>query len=454
MTSAQWMIKLLSGPHAGAEMRLENRAYRVGSADEGDIVLHDKLLPELAFTLDVGVDGVRLLREEANETGNETNVAFLCEGREVDELDVKVDAYTIYSLGMLHFCFGPTNQRWPDISLPTPRHAAESNASNLPAAAESEHAKDPVDKRQDNVRRGLPRSSKLMLPVFLCFIAGGVIFNSRFLDAGVIQPETSLDLAGIVAQDWRFEGLAVNPQTLSNGANKWLISGYVDTAAQAADLKRRLQALNAPFELDIRVMESVKRSTETLLQQFQLSHLTVSLGTQPGELVISGVETNLDNWLRQKELLLADIPGLTHIQDRVERPESRLNQLKQWLQEEGLDKEVLVNAQDGRLSITSDIRLEDSEAWRRVQRKFQERFGGTLDLAVIADARPTLAIRSVSLGAVPHLVLANGRRYGLGAHVSDGYFLEQVAKDAVVLRRGEELIKYRVGSGADESDEY
>ncbi|WLQ16241.1 type III secretion system inner membrane ring subunit SctD [Hahella aquimaris] len=451
MTSAQWMIKLLSGPHAGAEMRLENRTYRVGSADDCDIVLHDKLLPDLAFTLCVGMDGVRLQREGENET----SVTLLCEGRESDDPDLLTDAYSVYSLGMLHFCFGPAHQRWPDISLPTPYHAGETNPSNLPAAAESEHSQDAMGKRQESGRSGLSRRSRLMLnlPVFMCFIIGGVIFNSRFLDAGVIPPEASLDLAGIVAHDWRFEGLAVNPQTQTNGANKWLISGYVDTAAQAADLKRRLQALNALFELDIRVMESVKRSTETLLQQFQLSHLTVSLGDQPGELVISGVEANLDNWLRQKELLLADIPGLTHIQDRVERPESRLNQLKQWLQEEGLDKQVLVNAQDGRLSITSDIRLEESEAWRRVQRKFQERFGGALEAAVIANARPALAIRSVSLGAVPHLVLANGRRYGLGAHVSDGYFLEQVAKDAVVLRRGEELIKYRVGSGADASGE-
>ncbi|ABC30002.1 putative type III export protein YscD [Hahella chejuensis KCTC 2396] len=445
MTSAQWMIKLLSGPHAGAEMRLENRAYRVGAADDCDIVLHDKLLPDLAFSLIVEFGVVRLQRDVES-------IALTHVGREIEDLEIAIEPYGVYSLGLLHFCFGPADAAWPDIPLPTLHHTAESNASNLPAATESEHSNDPVNKRQDSGRRGLSRRSKLMLPVFLCFIAGGVIFNSRFLDAGVIQPQASLDLAGIVAQDWRFEGLAVNPQTQSNGANKWLISGYVDTAAQAADLKQRLQALNAPFELDLRVMENVKRSTETLLQQFQLSHLAVSLGAQPGELVISGIETNLDNWLRQKELLLADIPGLTHIQDRVERPESRLNQLKQWLQEEGLDKEVLVNAQDGRLSITSDIRLEDSEAWRRVQRKFQERFGGTLDLSVIADARPTLAIRSVSLGAVPHLVLANGRRYGLGAHVSDGYFLEQVAKDAVVLRRGEELIKYRVGPGAAPSD--
>ncbi|WP_020405322.1 type III secretion system inner membrane ring subunit SctD [Hahella ganghwensis] len=441
MNSVQWMIKLLSGPHAGAEMHLENRTYRVGQSEACDIVLHDKLLPDEAFSLVVNGDSIQL-----DCQGD--SLALSLNGQPVQEAPLNVEAYQVYSLGLLEFCFGPSNEVWPVIVTAEQSRKEASSPSRLEASFEN--AETDMAATRNGRRAALTGSSKVLLnlSIFLFFVMCGVVFNSRQLDAGVVSPEPSLELAGIVTGEWNFTELAVNQKALRDGAETWLISGYVRTSADEANLKQRPQALSIVYELDIRVMEQVRRSTETLLKQFELAHLVVDIGDQPGALIISGVEQNTDKWLRLKPILLADIPGLTMIQDRVEKPENRLSLLKQWILEEGMDKEILVNAQDGRLSIISDIQLEASEGWHRIRKKFRDYFGSSLDLAVMSGTRPSIHIRSVSLGAVPYLVLADGRRYGLGANVRDGYFLNQISKEAVVLKRGEELIKYRVGSGA------
>jgi len=433
MTSTQWIIKLLSGSHAGAEMLLENRNYLAGQADECDIVLHDASMPKKAFNLNVTEDGIQLECLNANLVVN---------GQPTNETNLNVKTYEVYSLGLLHFCFGMTNTSWPEINIPI---EAEDKASPIGDASVIKGSHSKKEKRHIGWV-GRPHII-LNLAIFLVFVVGSLLFNTRQLDARIVESTSVIDLADIVARQWDFPNLSVSPIARSGNPSHWLISGYVQTANDAVTLKQFLQTVTVDVELDIRIMERIKQSTQTLLKQFGLEHLTVSIGKQPGELLIQGVVKNIDHWQRQKALLLTDIPGLINLVDKVETPETRLALLKQWIQEEDLDNAVFVDATNGHLTITSDNSLVNSARWQRIKKRFHARFGESLDLTNVSVHRPAIKIRSVSLGEFPYLVLADGRRYGLGAHIRDDYYLEQIREDIVVLKRGEEQIKYRIGPG-------
>ncbi len=94
--------------------------------------------------------------------------------------------------------------------------------------------------------------------------------------------------------------------------------------------------------------------------------------------------------------------------------------------------------------VAGELRPAQAAGWRAAQIWFDEHYGGWLPL--IADVRlaeaaqpPAVAIQALWLGAEPYLVAGDGRRYGVGAVLIDGWRIEAIGRDQVTLRRGEQL---------------
>ncbi|WP_458097133.1 SctD/MshK family protein [Roseomonas sp. WA12] len=58
----------------------------------------------------------------------------------------------------------------------------------------------------------------------------------------------------------------------------------------------------------------------------------------------------------------------------------------------------------------------------------------------IAPPRPGLRIRAVSLAPVPYLIASDGEKYGEGAVLEDGWTVESIDRERVILRRGTETM--------------
>ncbi len=422
-------------------MPLEHRQYRLGCSDDCDIVLHDSSLPEVLLSLDVDDSGISL------STHGECTLLHV-NGERIDEQLSMVTAFDIYTVGTLHFCFGITGEVWPALSIPTLRNV-ESNSEEPNVKESAELGLATADERPWFLKLRDVSKITVNLSVLLCFVVCGLIFYNGHLDANVVSQKPVLDVKSLVQQDMGFEKLSVTSQDNSNveeGANlHWTISGYVNTQGELGKLKRRLTTSNLPITLDIRVMDDIQRSTETLLKQFELNSLQVQQGDIGGELMVSGVHGDPEEWRRIKALLVADIPGLARVVDQVESQESRLQMLNQWISDEKLEDDVTVTLNNGQLTLSSDIALEKSEAWRRIQDRFERMFGESLAVSASSSGRPKIDIRSVSLGSIPYLILSNGRRYTAGSYIRDGFYVEKIDKNSVVFKRGIELIKYRVG---------
>ncbi|MGB1272140.1 MAG: SctD/MshK family protein [Endozoicomonas sp.] len=54
-------------------------------------------------------------------------------------------------------------------------------------------------------------------------------------------------------------------------------------------------------------------------------------------------------------------------------------------------------------------------------------------------------MRGISMGKVPYVVLVNGSKYLIGAELSNGYIIEDINLEYLLLRNGTDRIKYRLG---------
>jgi type III secretion system YscD/HrpQ family protein len=403
-------------------MYLDARSYRLGRSDTSDIVVRDETLPEHLLDINVEEKNVSL-----HSLSKETSIYV--DGLKHENDTLTVQKYSVYSIGLLYFCFGETGEEWPVIKMPTYSHTT-------------------TDIKRAGVGGYLTsiRHSKALLNFSLIFAFAliSAVFSNSKLDAGII-PQTIVNDSIQTINDMGYGGLVIEKIAYDGAGNDLQIHGYVDTAVELSKLKRTIARQGIHANIDVRVMAYVRKSTEVLLKQFKYSGLVVSFSDKEGELTISGVIKDLPKWNKTKARLLSDIPGLLSIKDLIQTQESRITLLKQWIDEENLNNDIVINAANGKLMISSELALNESVAWNRITQKFEEMFNDKLNLVVMNNARPTLAIRSVSYGEIPYFILDSGQKYIQGAHVYDGFYLHKIEKKSVVLQRGEETLNYHIG---------
>lgn len=96
-----YLLKIVQGANAGAEIALAEGVVTFGSSDACDIVLNDSSLPAEAFSL------------EATDAG--VNLKVLPDGE-----SKKVELYTLFAFGNSTFAVGENGVAWPELKKPAP----------------------------------------------------------------------------------------------------------------------------------------------------------------------------------------------------------------------------------------------------------------------------------------------------------------------------------------------
>lgn len=105
------LLRILSGPQAGAEALLRPGEYILGRADDCDFILDDANAADHHATLFVTGTAV--------EVGPLDGPVFL-QGRPVEGERAAVANFQVLTIGGTHFCFGPSEGTWPRIEMPSP----------------------------------------------------------------------------------------------------------------------------------------------------------------------------------------------------------------------------------------------------------------------------------------------------------------------------------------------
>ena len=102
---------------------------------------------------------------------------------------------------------------------------------------------------------------------------------------------------------------------------------------------------------------------------------------------------------------------------------------------------LIIMAEEGIIRISGDIRPDQERAWFDFRQRAETSFGIPIVSTVkVAEFNAPLAVTSVWVGDAPFVVTRDGRRHMIGDLVGDGWVIDTITLDAVLLVRGRERV--------------
>lgn len=467
---AEFYLKILSGNHIGAEIPLEPGRYSLGRGDSCDLILTDDNLNDVELIIDIS--GNNQIRIDSGAG------ASLHVNGEPAGPAIQYNFFDIVTASNLFIALGPADAQWPNLILPNmvpavreePPAPASDDDDQLPSPVESELSADDFDEElpdsqqeeEDELAEPSPLSrinkkwlaaipAALVLVIAMIGLSGN---DSEVQEAPNIPSATEIVERAKVQLGLKHVKFRQLPD------NTLMISGYTQTMQDKQELQKLLRSQNVPFNSQIIVMNEMRDNAEMLLQDRGYDQLELELDNTPGSLVLTGYVATSDELDSIVNALKQEIYGLVSIVDQVENQASRINTLKSMLREKALVPRLQVIARDKTIILKGHL-LDEGQSYdlRTVISRFQKTYGNNpaIELATksaggaLDDSESTIAlnIRGISMGKVPYVVLLDGSRYLVGAKLANGYIIEDINLDYLLLSNGTENIKYRLGGNRD-----
>ncbi len=456
-TTSPFILKVLSGPHLGAEVQLAAGEYRIGRDLECDVVLSDhSLAPEHAL-LAITADGFRV-QSLAGEV--------VIERRLHEDPARLLPFFTMLGLGTTVLTVGPETATWPNLQPPLPgtgesapaltviegggaAAAAAPGGSDRPAVATAAR---PASRR---------RTTSTRLAAFGVVMAA-VIGVLPFLGRSDQQQATPPDLERFAMSEDGLRSAAPTPEMLigerlaalgkagtmavePDGPDRWLVRGYVRTQDERHDVQASLDELELPLRYQVLVdaqLEQVARDTLIALGR-RLDTVTV----EEGVLTLAGFIPEASDLQRAVDIVGRDVRGLRSIDNRVETERSILAAMQRRLVDGGLAALVRLDLERGQIVARGRVGGDRAEAWQGLFDSFVAdfgRYGMPIVSEVVrvrdetaAPATVQLDVRAVGgIGRQSWVILGDGEKYLEGSLLPDGWRIERIGAGEIVLARG------------------
>lgn len=166
---------------------------------------------------------------------------------------------------------------------------------------------------------------------------------------------------------------------------------------------------------------------------------------------ITGFIPDKAQWQQVASTLRRDFPALGTLRDElVYDMDQFIAALRHRLDAEDLLDHLRITREESTHVVVSGIVGQPRlERWARVLAGVRQELGNTprIESRVrsINDLLP-VDLRSISLGDVPFVVTRDGNRYMVGATLGDGYVIDAIHSDHLVLQRGDRTFRYQIGT--------
>ncbi|WP_426702942.1 FHA domain-containing protein [Rhodanobacter sp. Col0626] len=270
----QLSLRVLTGTHAGAEIRLPDRGIlMIGHADDCDLILADEGIAAHHCVLTVVGDQVLLRAMDGSVATHDGPIA-------VGE-NITLEHFAVAHLDGVQLAVGPHwNERWQSLT-----DAAGTGASMF--------TKNQLDGR----RRGL-----LSVVALLLLVAMLVLFGSWKVNHPIVMATHTADQQLGQAQAILGDMSLRHVKASVGDDNRLLIRGVVNSAAQLPQLKSRLSAASLNTELTVRDWPSVAKQVNDIFAMHGYTVETTML--DQGDIVVAGHFGDHENGIKvQKEVL-------------------------------------------------------------------------------------------------------------------------------------------------------
>ena len=494
MAEQIWALKILSGPHIGAEITLEAGSWSLGRHEECDLVLTDDTLNDKHLEFDISEQGV-VVHNLAQDKG------IFLNGAQQDN-EFALPPHTVVMAGNLYFAMGLTGQPWPELALPgieqqkktppppppqpqsesqSPSQASDIDESQIPIVDDEVIDEEDLDLDEDIeedkstelssriaalkalFRFDIPHIKPLVKRFRWYLVGAGLgVFLSLFFGVFIwlwqqTDPvQAALDnITPIQKAEQIRAQIGLHDVKLKKLPDKSvLLTGYVMDNNQKEAILSALRQEQIPFNPQLIAMNEMRATANAVLQMNGYENMSIELDTTPGSLVLSGYVATNKGVSKIRDLLIQEVHGLISLVDQVEYQTTRIKALRTMLKEKGLGQRIRLMDQPGKVILKG--RLNDATQGyylKEVVQDFRGKYGKRPDLIIdvtlpstdLATMQPVLKIKSISMGRIPYVILENGEKYLRGAKLRNGYILEGINLDYLTLRLGQERIKYYIG---------
>lgn len=487
-----WALKILSGPHVGAEIPLDSGTWTLGRHEECDLILTDNSLAERQLEFQVSNEGVQVTNlaqgQQIYISGEPQPQSFI------------LQPFAVAMAGSLYFAVGQTGQPWPELNLGGPAVNNSTSFVSAPAAQpsvtqgtqgtqaaqvdqENSHIpviNDQVDQKDleafhlvedpdeiinrrapslllrrffDGLRNHPVAIGSSLMVLFMSSLVGAFIWLWMMTDPEktALENITSAQTAAQIIQQMNAADLTLEEQP----DGSVIISGYITDNTLKNSLQQALNSAKVPYSFQGIVMNEMRAVAASVLDRYDFKQMNIELDTTPGSLVLSGYAANPKEVARIRDILHQEVHGLSSLIDQVEYQVTRMKALRTMLKERNLSQQIRLQETPGQIVLRG--RLNDAaqgyylkEIVQNFRDKYKDRPKLVVDVTLpstdLATMQPLLKIKSVSLGRVPYVILANGEKYLQGARLKNGYILESINLEYLTLRLGQERMKYFIAT--------
>ncbi len=478
------ILRILSGPNAGAEAALGQRTV-VGSSEAADIVVGDPGLAPEHFTIVVEGDLLGIVVGDVPvEIGREPRSSGT----------FRIAPFDLIKFGSTCCAIGPESAIWPPFSpadlLPAPHRPPASaepvvaEEAKAPVVAEPALAAPVVAARARTAsakatrpaaapsgaapRSAAPRRAapRLTVAAIVVIVMLGALGAGHFLfqpSNSEASSESRLTAQSII-DNLQAGGVKVSPH-----GNGLIAEGFVPTNDQQRRLRQAL--LDADLGVKYRVvsLEQQVAAVRTIVSTAG-AQITVEADPKDGKIVLEGFLPENSHGEALQRILQRDIPELRPLSMKLASLATVADEARKELASAGL-KTARVDVDGGTIRISGAELEPGRAAVRGIVEKLNTRWSGkakiedatTLVAAPVAPAapapvplQPQVTVRSAAppdkftvivAGRDSFVLDSKGRRYTVGDKLANGEVIDEIRVEGLVTSRDGIKRRYSFGGG-------
>lgn len=461
------LLRILTGPNAGAEARLSGKTI-VGSSSAADITIADPELAAQHFALQVDGDTVSITVAGAPVTiGSESrsNGTF------------RLALFDLIKFGTTCCAVGPEGAVWPTFSpadllppAPPPPPLPEAPPIEEAPAVEAAEAQVPTPAP----RRRRPAILAIAAVVLVLIVLGGGYALVRGSGSGGVATVTRTTAQDIVAAQ-QAHGVTIRP----DGREGVVAEGFVASGEQQRRLRQALLDAEIPIKYRVISLEQQVSAVRTIVAAAG-APLAVEADEKSGKIILDGFLPEMTHIDTLQRVLRRDIADLRPIETRIVTPANVRDDIRARLAEVGLDGLANVEVKGQAARITGALSDEGRAATRRIADELTRRWSPMVkveDATTVATApAPTppvapspvplpvepaprteaVTIRSSAPPAKIVIIVGGkdgfvrddaGRRYEIGDKLANGEVIEEIRVEEIVTSRDGVKYRYTFGGG-------
>ncbi|MDR0351567.1 MAG: type III secretion system inner membrane ring subunit SctD [Puniceicoccales bacterium] len=432
------LLKILSGPHQGAEFALPDEAIMVGSDDSCSLVLNDALVVDKHMRI-VKVADSKFELEPIN--GNVFMDGHLVTGKMVG------DIFKFITLGTTQLMVGPENDDgWTKVSLDSaPTLDPIEDKNNGPETGEADGSAK-KEKANDLAPKIKPKRKALVyiLKFFCQFVIAlglsiAIVFFSRDRHTKLIV-DPVLDIKGKIA-DLKIPGI-LDAKKLEDGSI--YVTGYVSLVAQSARIKAEVHSMYPNVKVKVYSGEKISATVEEILREAKID-VKFNEITQ-GKFSVTGYVFNPVRWDRMKHRILEEVKGLIDFEDKVLTQTKVLKIGVEILKKYSLDDKIRFNCSDSGVTVSGILTERDKNNWLIAKEDIEHNIdvGTDIVFSIKMSADTSIGTEKYFGGKIDSIVynenglewinMRDGRKYFEGSVLPSGYIVDNIEKDFIVIK--------------------